>query len=75
MIETLTKAFLGISIILTGWLLVQVAWRRVFPGTPPGEDPLAGRLGCHNCSCQTPCDGANRDAHGSASHKPNHPGE
>ncbi len=56
MLASAIKAILGIVIILGGWLLVQAAWRRVFPDTEPGEDALAGRLGCHQCPCQTPCE-------------------
>jgi hypothetical protein len=62
MIVTAIKGLIGIIFILFGWLLVQTAWRRVFPDTPIDEDVLAGRLGCHDCSRQTTCDGANRGA-------------
>ena len=48
-------AILAITTIVVLWLLVQVAWRRVFPGTPADEDVLAGRLGCHGCKCKLPC--------------------
>lgn len=61
MLETAIKTLLGITAILSGWLLVQVAWRRVFPGTASDEDALAGRIGCHNCHCLEPCENARRD--------------
>ncbi len=73
MLTTAIKAILGISVILGGWLLVQLAWRRVFPGIPPGEDVLANRIGCHQCSCATPCDNArdsNSDPNSSSSINP-----
>jgi hypothetical protein len=53
------KALTGITIIISGWLLVQAAWRKSFPGTPADEDVLAGRLSCHGCTCETPCQWAN----------------
>lgn len=54
MIETFIKAAIGISVILGGWLAVQVAWRKVC-GSAPDEDALAGRLGCHGCDCHRQC--------------------
>jgi len=62
MIETTFKTLLGITAILSGWLLVQAAWRRVFPGTPPDEDALADRIGCHNCRCLEPCENARQNS-------------
>ena len=50
------KAILGILLILGGSLLVQAAWRRVFPGVAADEDVLAGRLGCHACPRQLSCE-------------------
>jgi len=70
MIETALKAIIGITVILSGWLLVQTAWRQVFPGTPADEDILAGRLGCHGCSRQDSCEKTNCDADETALHKP-----
>ncbi len=55
MLQEIVKAVIGITAILSGWLLVQLAWRRVFPGIPADEDALVGRLGCHGCSDQTHC--------------------
>ena len=53
MLANLLTALLGITTILVCSLLVQAAWRRVFPGLAPDEDVLAGRLGCHGC--KSPC--------------------
>lgn len=55
------KAFLGITIIISAWLIVQLAWRRVFAITNVEEDVLAGRMRCHGCHCTTPCKGANQN--------------
>jgi len=64
MILTSLKAILGIVVILGGWILVQQAWRRVFPGTTPGDDVLADRIGCHQCPgpCDSPCEFADSDS-------------
>ena len=53
------KALIGITIILTGWLLVQSAWRKMFLVDPETND-APERLSCHGCSCHSPCQGANR---------------
>jgi len=55
------KAFLGITIIFCAWLIVQLAWRRVFAVTNADEDVLAGRMRCQGCHCTTPCNGANQN--------------
>ena len=54
------KALTGIAIILFVWLLIQAAWRRMFPGARGDEDALEGRVNCHGCSCLTPCQEANQ---------------
>ena len=55
------KAGLGLGALLALWLGVQIAWRRAFPGhVPVDEDILAGRLGCHDCTCSTPCENRRR---------------
>lgn len=54
------KAAVGLGAVLLLWLGVQLAWRRTFPGTPADEDVLAGRLGCHGCTCSTPCENKRR---------------
>jgi hypothetical protein len=48
----------GLAILLAlllGWLAVQRAWARVFPGPDGDPDALAGRLGCAGGSCERPC--------------------
>jgi len=50
------RAVAGLGLILGAWLLVQSVWRRAFPGTPADEDVLAGRLGCHGCTCSEHCE-------------------
>ena len=56
MLTNVITALLGVTTILLCWLLVQAAWRRVFPETPADEDILAGRLGCHGCACKSSCE-------------------
>ena len=58
MLAASIKAIVGIIVILGGWIMVQNAWRRVFPGIPAGEDVLASRISCHNCTCNSPCERA-----------------
>lgn len=50
------KTIVALTVILCGWLLVQGAWRRIFPGTPADEDVMAGRLGCHQCPRESTCE-------------------
>ena len=59
MLTTAIKTVLGIIVIFGGWLLVQAAWRRVFPGVAVDEDILAGRIGCHGCTQDSSCDQLN----------------
>ncbi len=59
MFTTALKAILGILVILGGWLLVQAAWRRTFPGVPADEDVLAGRIGCRGCPRDSSCNPLN----------------
>jgi len=33
-------------LILAGWVVVQLGWRRVFGRSGPDPDVLAGRMGC-----------------------------
>ena len=56
MIFEFAKAALVLTALVSGWLAVQLAWRRVFSGIPADEDALADRLGCHGCACPTPCE-------------------
>jgi hypothetical protein len=55
MIESTVKAMLAVSAIVGGWLAVQLLWARA-TGAARGQDPLAGRLGCHGCHCRTRCE-------------------
>ncbi len=56
MLATALKAIIVITVLLGGWMLVQAAWRRVFPDRAVDEDVMAGRLGCHQCPCDAPCE-------------------
>ncbi len=67
--------------IFGGWILVQLAWRRVFPEAVGLDgDALAGRGGCTGCKKAESCDhGPAMSAatgHGAAPHTPtrSHPG-
>ncbi|MEZ5063612.1 MAG: hypothetical protein R3B81_02705 [bacterium] len=40
---------LAVAALVLGWVGVQLAWRRCFPG--PDPDALAERRGCAGCSC------------------------
>lgn len=55
MIVAFTKAAIGITVILGGWLIVQTLWRAI-TGASPGQDPLAGRIGCQSCDCREKCE-------------------
>jgi hypothetical protein len=50
----LLKAALGIAVIFGLWLLVQRAWLATTPGRSAADDALAGRTGCHDCTCGNP---------------------
>ena len=57
MLSTALTAIFAIAILLGGWILVQVAWRRAFPECDPEEDALAGRLGCcQHCPREASCE-------------------
>jgi hypothetical protein len=43
-------AIAGLVVLLLVWLVVQLAWRRVFPRNCPDGDALAGRGGCGGCT-------------------------
>jgi hypothetical protein len=49
-------AIVGIALMMTVWVLVQLAWRRTFPNVGRDEDVLAGRSGCHGCAQDGHCD-------------------
>ena len=42
-------AAIGLAV---GWVLVQTAWTKVFPGAGTEPDALARRGGCRNCDCR-----------------------
>ncbi|MEM9586003.1 MAG: hypothetical protein AAGA03_01875 [Planctomycetota bacterium] len=54
MFETLFKSLTGISILAIALLVVQTLLAK-FHRIPSDEDPLAGRLGCHGCGCESAC--------------------
>lgn len=48
---------LAVVACAVGWLAVQRAWMRAFPGAAPDPDALSGRLGCHGCGeCTKRCE-------------------
>jgi hypothetical protein len=52
-------AFGIIFVLMTGWVLVQLAWKKCFPEAK-NEDAMAGRAGCCGCALEEYCE--NRDA-------------
>ena len=57
MIVAIIKAAISITVILSGWLVVQAVWR-VVTGATPGQDALTGRVGCQSCECHEKCEKA-----------------
>jgi hypothetical protein len=55
MIKSLIIAIVAIIMMMVGWVFVQTLWRKIFTGSYQGEDVLAGRKGCMNCSCLLIC--------------------
>ncbi len=50
-------AVIALVALLTAWVAVQNAWRRVFPDESTDPDVLAARgAGCGRCSCLRPCE-------------------
>ena len=49
-------ALVALAALTAAWLAVQLAWRRAFPAEGGDPDALAGRLGCHGCRCEQPCE-------------------
>jgi hypothetical protein len=45
----------ALLIVLIGWVAVQDAWRRAFPGASD-PDALADRTGCQRTRCAGTCD-------------------
>jgi hypothetical protein len=46
----------GILSMMAIWLLVQMAWGRVFPGVSCDVDVLAGRPKCCGCDRESDCE-------------------
>lgn len=46
---------LALSALLTGWVTVQLVWRRAFPAAGADPDALAGRLGCRGTCAPEDC--------------------
>ena len=65
MLTSHATALLLLVLIVVGWVGVQNAWRRTFPGACSDPDVLAGRLGCHGPGCSEKCDRRTSDRAGS----------
>jgi hypothetical protein len=59
----LIKSFLIAALAIVGmmiaWTVVQTMWRKIFTGNAVGEDVLADRRSCSDCSCITICKNKN----------------
>jgi hypothetical protein len=55
MIESLFIAMVGITALMTVWLIVQTLWRKTFRDYISDDDVLAERRSCKNCGCTTAC--------------------
>ncbi|MCA6074032.1 hypothetical protein [Fulvivirga sedimenti] len=56
--ESLTTyliAIFGVVGLMTGWILIQALWRKIFAGNITDSDVLAERRSCGNCGCTTVC--------------------
>ena len=52
LLGTLLTAVAGMIVISGSWLAVQRLWQRHVPEQDDGSgDALAGRSGCHGCTC------------------------
>jgi hypothetical protein len=60
MLEAYATGVAAIVALAVGWVAVQGAWRRAFPGRVADPDVLAGRTDCHGCERSRTCDGAGR---------------
>lgn len=49
-------AIVGVTAMVVVWALVQLAWRRTFPGCHDGGDVLASRDDCGRCAIASHCD-------------------
>jgi len=65
--ETLFGAA-GVALLAAGWLAVQLAWGRDFPGDGSEPDVLARRGGCGGCGhggrCERACRAEGRGEEG-----------
>jgi hypothetical protein len=53
MLTSLLAALAWLAGLLALWLAVQRLWQRHFPeNSSPDGDALAGRGGCHGCTCK-----------------------
>ena len=59
-IEAYLTAFAGIALLMAAWVLVQMAWARIFPDQIGDGDVLAARGDCHGCGHAKRC-GRNRE--------------
>jgi hypothetical protein len=50
----------ALLMVLIGWVAVQNAWRRAFPGASD-PDALAERTGCQRTRCADACDRSSAD--------------
>lgn len=56
MLESYLIGIGAILALLAIWVAVQIGWRKVFADVWSDPDALAGRMGCHGCSCETVCE-------------------
>lgn len=56
MLTTHLAALALLVLVLAGWVAVQRAWRRAFPGACADPDVLAARGGCGRCSSPDECE-------------------
>jgi predicted permease len=59
MLQSILIAVALVLIMVLGWLLVQLLWKRVFKNEYREEDVLAGRRSCANCGCTGFCENKN----------------
>jgi len=56
MLGSYLTGIIGVVALLAIWVAVQLCWRKVFADAWSDPDALAGRMGCHGCSCETVCE-------------------
>jgi hypothetical protein len=53
---TFIKTLIGLTIIMTIWIVVQFFWKKFFlESTSMSEDALMERGGCTGCGCTNVC--------------------